>query len=114
MNWASSFAVMGRLLREEVLDEFPFFLEFVHGRVDPRAAEVIDREVGNDFKFLSVAADWERANQVFLDSVAPVRTNTDTVPITRGRRVEDRGDTVHDRVRCARGTGSATRLDNGR
>ena len=35
------------------------FLQFIHGRVDFRAAEFVDRNALNNFKFLAVAADGE-------------------------------------------------------
>jgi len=66
--------------RQQFADERFFLFQLIYRGVDFRAAEFIQRNTLHDFE-RSVAADRERADQPFLNSVAAVGANTPAVSL---------------------------------
>ena len=93
------------LFRQQIGDHGAFFLQFIDGRFNFRTTEFIDGNVLNNFKLLTVAADGERANQIFLNAIIAVRADTGAVPVAGRCRLDDGTDTVHDGVGRAGGAG---------
>src|SRR5205823_4653141 len=107
--WCSRLLLFGQQLRDERL----LFLQFIDGRIDFAAAEVIERNVLNYLQFSSVAADRERADQSFLHAVAAIRAETNAVPVTHRCELRNRADRIDNGVGSTCGARCAPGFDNG-
>src|SRR5213594_1947924 len=100
--------------RQQLADEGLLLLQFIDRSVNFRAAELVYINALDDFEGPSITPDREGADQPLLHAVAPIRADTNAVPIG-GRRWFDNGPhAVHDRVGRAGRTGAAARLNDRR
>src|SRR5260221_373815 len=89
-----------RILSQKLCDQPFFFFQLVDTRVNFPAAEVIQRHVLNNLPRVTHGTNRERTDQTFFDSVAPIRTDGDAVPITCRSRMYQRPNRVNCGICC--------------
>src|SRR5258706_13298262 len=92
-----------RASTEQVGDDRAFEFELFDARGDLFLEEGVHREPAHDLPSAApVAADGERADQAFGDSVAAVARDRHGSPFTLSRRIHQVADVVDERVRAVR------------